>query len=152
MRTALALIAAAASLALAVPAAIAADPTPTQDAPAAAKPPADCFFLRDVRNQTVGGDHVVFFNVRNRDTYRVDVAGPCLAAASSSDHVDVQSRGTGGQICNKLDLDIRVHGGRCIVEDVHKMTQQEIAAMPRHSDPQGLTPAFHLKPVFGRPQ
>ena len=70
MRTALALIAATVALSLAVPAAGAGDPAPP-DAQAAAKPTPECFFVRDVRNETVGGNHTVYFNVRNRDTWRM---------------------------------------------------------------------------------
>jgi hypothetical protein len=64
----------------------------------------------------------------------------------------VEGRGAGGQVCGKLDIDVSVHGGRCLIDGLHKMTPQEVAAMPRRSDPQSLTPGFHLKPVFGRPQ
>ena len=148
MKAVLALIAAAAALGLSVPAASAGDPTPPE-AQVAAKPVADCFFVRDIRNQTVGGNHIIYFNVRNHDTWRVDVSGPCLAAAGPSDRVNLESRGPGGQVCGKLDLEVRVLGGRCIVENISKMTPQEVAAMPRRSDPQSLTPGFNLKPKLG---
>ena len=144
MKTALVLIAATAALSLVVPAA--ADPTPPD---AAAKPAPECFFVRDVRNETIGGNHVIYFNVRGRETWRVDVSGPCLAAAGPSDRVNVESRGPGGQVCSKLDVDVRVLGGRCTVENVSKLTPQEVAALPRRSDPQDLTPGFHLKPILG---
>jgi hypothetical protein len=145
------LIAGAAALSLAVPVSRAADPAQPDAQAAAAKPAPECFFVRDIRNETVGGDHVVYFNVRNRDTYRVDVTGPCLAAAGPSDRVRVDSRGPGGQVCGKLDVDVSVGGGRCIIAGLSKMTPQEVAAMPRRSDPQSLTPGFNLKPALGRP-
>ncbi|HLZ75092.1 DUF6491 family protein [Phenylobacterium sp.] len=150
MKPALALAAAAAMASFAAPASRAADPAQASvQAEVAAKPAPECFFVRDIRNQTIGGNHVIYFNVRNRETYRIDVSGPCLAAAGPSDRVSVDSHGAGGQVCGKLDLEVRVLGGRCIVENVSKMTPQEVAAMPRRSDPQDLTLGFHLKPVLG---
>lgn len=129
-------------------------PEPAPLGPAVEPPKAVCFFTRDLRSQTVGGDHTIYFNVRGRDTYRVDVAGNCLAAATSADRVVVSTRGVGGQVCDKMDLEISVHGSRCMVENIAKMTPAEVAAMPRHSDPQDLFPTFgppglHLP---GRPQ
>jgi hypothetical protein len=145
-------LAAAAMLGFAAPASRAADPAPVSapvSGEGAAKPAPECFFVRDVRNQAIGGNHVIYFNVRNRETYRVDVSGPCLAAAGPSDHVNVDSRGPGGQVCGKLDLEVRVLGGRCTVENVSKMTPQEVAAIPRRADPHDLTLGFHLKPTLG---
>lgn len=155
MKTHLAVIAAAATLGLTVPAA-AGDPTPAdaqsqaaQAAPTKVKQLPHCFRARDVRSQTVADDHTIYFNVNNRDTYKIVTHGACLAGLSPSASPAVDSRGAGGQICNVLDVDVSAHGGRCIVESLTKLTEDEAAAIPGRMNPQMLTPAFGLKPKLG---
>jgi hypothetical protein len=154
MKTALAVIAALGVLGLAVPA-MAGDPTPpdaqAQVQPAKVKQLPKCFFARDVRNQTVADNHTIYFNVNNRDTYRIVTHGACLAGLSSSAQPAVDSKGSGGQICNVLDVDVSAHGGRCIVESLSKLTQDEVAEIPGRMNPQFLTPTFNLKPKLGGP-
>lgn len=157
MRTALAVIAAAAALSLTVPA-MAGDPTPPDAQGATAAAPSAkvkqlprCFFARDVRNQTVADNHTIYFNVRNRDTYKIVIHGACLAGLSPSAQPAVESTGSGGQICNALDVDVSAHGGRCIVESISKLTDEEVAEIPGRMNPQFLTPTFNLKPRLGGP-
>jgi hypothetical protein len=143
---------AAAAICLALPAA-AGDPTP-QDAQAAAPAPKvkqlpRCFFARDVRSQSVADDHTIYFNVNNRDTYKITVHGACLAGVSSSAQPALEAKGAGGQICNMLDVDVSAHGGRCIVESLRKLSEDEVAEIPGRMNPQMLMPEFHLKPKLG---
>jgi len=104
---------------------------------AAAQPktPESCFWTRDLRNHTVSGDHTLYFDVGGRSVYRVETSGSCLAAATSSDPIVLLDRGGSGQICNKLDLDISVHGAHCIVSDLTKLTAAEVAALPPRTKP-----------------
>lgn len=153
MKTALTLIAATAALGLAIPAG-AADPTPVDGqapaaAPAKVRQLPHCFFARDIRSQTVADGHTIYFNVRNRDTYRIVTHGACLAGLSPSAQPAVESRGAGGQICNALDVDVSAHGGRCIVESISQLSDEEVAAIPGRMNPQFLTPTFNLKPKLG---
>ncbi|MGZ3403023.1 MAG: hypothetical protein ACXWKN_06980 [Phenylobacterium sp.] len=123
MKTAAILIAAAGALSLALP--------------AAAQPKAEnsCFWTRDLRNHTVGGDHILYFDVGGRSVYRVDTSDSCLAGATSSDPIVMVNRGGSGQICNKMDLDISVRGTRCIVSGMTKLTPAEAAALPKKMKP-----------------
>lgn len=104
---------------------------------AAAQPqgPESCFWTRDLRNHTVGGDHILYFNVGGRSVYKIETSGSCLAGATSSDAIVLRDRTSSGQICNKLDLDISVRGARCIVASMNKLTQAETDAIPRRMKP-----------------
>ena len=123
MKTTLALIGAACALAAALP--------------ASAQPKSEnsCFWTRDLRNHTVGGEHILYFDVGGRSVYRVDTSDSCLAAATSSDPIVLVDRAGNGQVCNKLDLDISVRGAHCIVSGLTKLTPAEAAALPKKMKP-----------------
>lgn len=123
MKTAPILIAAAGALLIALP--------------AAAQPKAanSCFWTRDLRNHTVGGDHVLYFDVGGRSVYKVETSDNCLAGATSSDPIVMVNRTGSGQICNKMDLDISIRGARCIVSNMTKLTPAEAAALPKKIKP-----------------
>ena len=123
MKTALALIGAACALAVALP--------------ASAQPKSEnsCFWTRDLRNHTVGGDRILYFDVGGRSVYRVETSGSCLAGASSSDPIVMVNRTGSGQVCNRLDLDISVRGAHCIVSGLTKLTPEEAAALPKKMKP-----------------
>ena len=103
----------------------------------AAQPKAQnsCFWTRDLRNHTVGGDHTLYFDVGGRSVYRVDTSDNCLAAATSSDPIVLVDRAGNGQVCNKLDLDIRVRGAHCVVSGLTKLTPEEAAALQKKMKP-----------------
>jgi len=105
--------------------------------PAAAQPKAEnsCFWTRDLRNHTVGGDHTLYFDVGGRSVYRVDTSDNCLAAATSSDPIVLRDRTGSGQVCNKMDLDISVRGARCIVSNMTRLSPAEAAALPKKLKP-----------------
>jgi hypothetical protein len=105
--------------------------------PAAAQPKAEnsCFWTRDLRNHTVGGEHVLYFDVGGRSVYKVETSDNCLAGASSSDPIVMVNRGGSGQICNKMDLDISIRGARCIVSNMTKLSPAEAAALPKKMKP-----------------
>ena len=96
---------------------------------------AKCFRTRDLRNHTVGDAHTLYFDVNGRSVYKVVTSNNCLATATSSDPIILLDRASSGQICSKMDLDISVGEGRCIVSSINKMTPEEIAALPRRVRP-----------------
>jgi hypothetical protein len=123
MKIAASLVCAAGALLVALPAA------------AQPKPENSCFWTRDLRNHTVGGEHILYFDVGGRSVYRVDTSDNCLAGATSSDPIVMVNRTGSGQICNKMDLDISVRGARCIVSNMTKLTPAEAAALPKKMKP-----------------
>jgi hypothetical protein len=128
MKIAAILIAAAGALSIALPAA-AQSPAPM------AKAENTCFWTRDLRNHSVGGEHILYFDVGGRSVYKVETSDNCLAAASSSDPIVMVNRTGSGQICNKLDLDISINGARCIISGMTKLTPAEASAIPRRLHP-----------------
>ncbi|HEY8003110.1 MAG TPA: hypothetical protein VIE16_02725 [Phenylobacterium sp.] len=118
-----ALIGAAGALTLAMP------------AQAQPKSASSCFWTRDLRNHTVGGDDLLYFDVGGRDVYAVKMSNKCLAAVTSSDPIVMRERGGMGQICNKMDLDISARGNHCIAESLTKLTPAEVAALPKGKRP-----------------
>jgi hypothetical protein len=94
-----------------------------------------CIYTRDLRNHTVGDDHTLYFDVGGRDVYRVTTSDACLAGATSSDPIVLRDRASTGRICDKLDWDISVHGARCIVSGMSRLTPEEVKALPRHVKP-----------------
>jgi Family of unknown function (DUF6491) len=108
-------------------------------ASAAEKPGSDqaCFSIRSLRGHTNDGVHTLYLDVGGRSVYRLETRGGCLSTGSPSEKVVLQSRSPGGQICSALDVDLTVHGARCVVDAVTRLTPQELAAVPRQLQPQG---------------
>lgn len=112
-------------------------------APAAAsateKPGSDqaCFSLRSLRGHTNDGAHTLYLDVGGRSVYRLETRGGCLSNGSPSESVVLRSRTPSGQVCGALDIDLTVHGARCMVDTVTKLTPEELAAVPRPLQPQG---------------
>ncbi len=91
-------------------------------ASAADKPLKDeCFWARNVTSFAAPDDHTVYVKVNQR-----------VALQSS--------RGAGGSICGPLDAEIVSHATglgpqRCPVKAMHKLTPDEIAALPKRAKP-----------------
>ena len=122
MKIALALIGAVSAAALALPA-------------QAAKDDGSCFWIRDMRNHTVGDDHTLYFDVNGRSVWRAEMSNNCLATAISSDPIVLRDRVGTGQICHPIDLDVGVRGTRCIVKNLTRLTPAEVAALPKKLRP-----------------
>lgn len=109
---------------------------PAQGQPPAtgAEPAPACFRTHEIRGHTVGDDHTIYLNVRDRDFYRVDVSKPCLAGATSSDFIVIRNPPGSDIVCRPIQLDVGVNTGgatsRCIVNSVTPMTPAEVAALP----------------------
>jgi hypothetical protein len=97
--------------------------------------PGGCFYARDIRNHTVLDDHTLLINVADRDVYRVEMSGACLAGATSSDPIITRQPPGSTTVCRPIDLDISIAigGGMrspCIVSDIVRLTPEEVAALP----------------------
>jgi hypothetical protein len=99
-----------------------------------------CFYLKDVRNHTVGDDRTLYLNVGGRSVYKVGMSNNCLGGASSSDPIVIKERGA-SNICQAIDLDVAatVNGGglpsHCIVDTLTKLTPAQAAALPAKVKP-----------------
>jgi hypothetical protein len=101
---------------------------------AAASVPEKCFRTTDIRNHTIADDHTLLINVNDRDYYRIEMSGACLAGAFSSDPLLIKHVGGVEYICNPIDLDISIlKGGMaspCIVKSIVPLTPAEVKALP----------------------
>jgi hypothetical protein len=104
-----------------------------------------CFFVRDVGDRTVGGPHTLYFKVKDvahmhaLAYYRVETSGRCQAGMDKpTQHAGFDvgawtlAAGRAAQICSAKDLRISADGGSyCKVASFSRMTQSEVAALPR---------------------
>jgi len=130
MYTPIALAAAvAALLTLGAQSASAANPAPSRD---------ECFWGRTVTSFAAPDNKTLYVRAGGNQVYRFDMLGPCqdmdwnqrLALVSHS----------GGSICSGMDAEVvnRATGlgrQRCPISHMHKLTPQEIAALPRNARP-----------------
>jgi hypothetical protein len=63
------------------------------------------------------------------------MSNSCFAGASSSDPIVFRDFAGAGRVCHKLDFDVSVHGNRCIVDSLTRLTPAEAAALPKHVRP-----------------
>lgn len=128
MKTSAAFAAAAVLAALVATSAAAADKPAAKD---------ECFWARNVTSFAAPDDHTVYVKVNQREVYKFDLFISCpeidwrqsLAIRSSTD-----------SICSGMDAEIISHEpglGRltCPVKNMHKLTPDEIAALPKRARP-----------------
>jgi|GEM_PF-336370 len=119
---------------------------PLASVAAADQPLADgCFRTHDIDNHRVADDHTLYIRVANRDVYRLEMAGSCLAAASSSDPLVIREPPGVPYACRPIDLDISIARGGlglgggtpipCIVKSMTRLTPDEVAALPPRDRP-----------------
>jgi hypothetical protein len=97
-------------------------------------PPGQCIRSTEIRNHTIVDNRTLLIDVRGRDTYRVTVAGGCLAGASSTDPIVTRSPPGANLICRPIEMDLGVTKGgfvsSCIVESIDRLSPEEVAALP----------------------
>jgi Family of unknown function (DUF6491) len=110
-------------------------------ASAADKPLKDeCFWARNVTSFAAPDDHTVYVKVNQRDVFRLDLMVACPDVDWNQRVALQSSHGAGGSICGPLDAEIISHATglgaqRCPVKAMHKLTPDEIAALPKKAKP-----------------
>ena len=94
-----------------------------------------CFMTRDLRNNTVGDDRTLYFDVGGRSVVKVVMRNNCFAGTTSSDPIVLRQFGGSGRICRPMDLDVGVRGTSCIVETMTTLSPSEVAALPKKLKP-----------------
>lgn len=104
--------------------------------------PGQCVRSHDLKGHTIADSKTLLMGAQNRATYRVTMAGSCLAGAMSSDPIITRNPPGSDIICKPIDMDIaiaRTGGGdfesKCIVESIVKLTDAEVAALPKKLKP-----------------
>ena len=96
-----------------------------------------CFFTRDVNGFSAADDRTVYVKVGVKDVYRLDLFSRC-PDIDWNWRIGIQSHGS-DWICSPLDATIIAQSPigpqRCEVNNVTKLTPEEIAALPKKSRP-----------------
>jgi hypothetical protein len=130
MKTHLALAASAAALlALSATAASAADK------PAAKN---ECFWARNVTSFAAPDDKTLYVRVGVNQVFRFEMFGSC-PEIDWNQRLALVSRG-GDNICSGMDAEVVTHSPgigpqRCAVRSMHKLTPEEVAALPPKAKP-----------------
>lgn len=107
-------------------------------ATAAPAQPNQCFWPRMVNGFAAPDDHTLNVRVGVRDVYQFQMLGPC-PDIDWNQRLALVSR-SGGSICNGMDAEVITHSPgigrqRCAIRNMHKLTPQEVAALPKGAKP-----------------
>ncbi|HLZ75285.1 DUF6491 family protein [Phenylobacterium sp.] len=99
-----------------------------------------CFWARNVTSFAAPDDHTVYVKVNMHDVYRLDLMIACPDVDWNQRVALQSSHGAGGSICSPLDAEIISHAQgigrqRCPVKAMHKLSADEIAALPKRAKP-----------------
>ncbi|MDO9249429.1 MAG: DUF6491 family protein [Phenylobacterium sp.] len=118
------LVLAAAALSAGASQALAADPAPGRQ----------CFRVSQMDGHTVGDPKTLYVGVRNKDVFRIEMNGSCLAGASMGDPLVIETAGGNDLVCRPIDLSLKVAGtiglSPCIVKSITRLTPPQIASLP----------------------
>jgi hypothetical protein len=126
-----------ATLLLAAPLVLAMGAGPAQAAPQSKpSPQRQCFYAADVSGFTPAGDGTVYVRAV-KDVYAFKLFGPC-PDINWTLRLGLVSRGS-DFICSGLDAELivpsQIGRQRCPVQDIHKLSPAEVAALPRKLRP-----------------
>lgn len=107
-----------------------------------AQPPAksanQCFYTRNINGFQASDDHTLYIRVGVRDIYRLDLMTDCQGLTFRQG-IGLESTPGDPWICSAIqatvvyrDTGIR---NRCPVSNIHKLTPDEIAALPKRDLP-----------------
>ena len=132
MKTPLPLVAAVAAL-LALTAAAAG----AADKPAKAPARNECFWTNNVNGFAAPDEHTLNVRVGVSEVYQFKMLGPC-PDMDWNQRVALVSH-TGSNICSGMDAEVvspsPIGPQRCAVRSMHKLTPEEIAALPPRAKP-----------------
>jgi len=119
-------------------ASVATSPAAMAKSPATKYDRQQCFYTRNVTNFAAPDDKTLYVRVGVRDVYRFDMFGHC-PDIDWNQRLALVSRAS-SWICNGMDADVITHSPgigrqRCPVSDMHKLTPEEIAALPKRARP-----------------
>ncbi|MFI4934382.1 MAG: DUF6491 family protein [Caulobacterales bacterium] len=104
-----------------------------------AKAGGSCFWARNVENFASVDDRTVNLRVGSRDIYQLKLFAPCIDV-DWAQHIGLRSRGS-DFICEGANVDAEILSPspighqRCQVTSVHKLSADEVAALPKRAQP-----------------
>jgi hypothetical protein len=100
----------------------------------APSPGRQCFRVSQMDGHRVADPKTLYIGVRNKEVFRIDMHGACLAGADMGDPLVVETVGGNDLVCRPIDLSLKVAGtiglSPCIVKSITKLTPPQIASLP----------------------
>lgn len=126
LRTALGLGAVAATLGATIP---------TAEAQPAASRPSSCVRLNQIENTRMVDARVLYIRTSARTFYKMDFAGDCDSEANGP--LIIRPVNNSGEFCSAVGVDISVRetGQRCMPTQLTRLTDDEVAAIPKKDLP-----------------
>lgn len=99
----------------------------------------DCFQSTDWQGWSSPSPDILYLRVGIKDVYRLDLSAGSSQLQWPSNHLINTVRGS-SMVCSGIDLDLAVSDGNgfvqpLIVRSIHKLTPDEIAALPKKDRP-----------------
>lgn len=119
--------------------ALAPDASGQSSPPRSSRPRSECFDARFVSSFSAPNDQTVYIKVGTRDVYRLSLFSPCLNV-DWTQAIGLKSIAGSDWICRGVEAELIVPNRqlgrqRCLVSDIHKLTPEELAALPRRDRP-----------------
>ncbi|MDO8801037.1 DUF6491 family protein [Phenylobacterium sp.] len=93
-----------------------------------------CFRVSQMDGHRVADPRTLYVGVRNKEVFRIDMHGACLAGANMGDPLVIETTGGTDLVCRPIDLDLKVAGtiglSPCIVKSITKLTPPQIVSLP----------------------
>jgi hypothetical protein len=104
----------------------------------AAKPKKQCFWAHQATNFASSDDRFVQVRVGVKDVYQFEMFGHCTDV-DYTQRIALATRGDDNRICEGIDADLitpsPIGPQRCLVKNIHKLTPEQVAALPRRARP-----------------
>lgn len=107
---------------------------PLADAEPAVSHGGACFYLNQVDQIRSDGPRTIYARVSGRSVYRIDLLTDCPGLEGNS-RPPVMSAEPTNQVCGPMNLDIHVEGEMCQPKAIVRLTDAEIAALPKSVRP-----------------
>ena len=100
----------------------------------AQEPGRQCFRVSQMDGHRVGDPRTLYVGVRNKEVFRIDMHGACLAGADMGDPLVIETVGGNDLVCKPIDIDLKVAGtiglSPCIVKSITRLTPPQVASLP----------------------
>lgn len=99
-----------------------------------ALPKGQCLITRDLGRHSVVDQNTLLLRSfgRQSGTYRLTMTNGCLRNAISSDPISLQDDGA---FCKPSEIVLMARGGKCAVDSIVKLSEGQVAALPRKLRP-----------------
>jgi hypothetical protein len=112
--------------------------SPAAQAQPASDPARQCFYTHNIDGYNAVDNRTLLVRVSGRNIYRVKLMNACPGLTFRHTMV-LKTASGGGSVCGAIDLTLGFtdHGisESCPVHDIHKLSPDEVAAIPKHDLP-----------------